>query len=849
MTNEKDNRILAVSEEDLKNKIRERYFPAYSTSGDLKKIDFTVREKESPYQELFDKAELSEVEYFLWAEAKRDRHEVEDCLAQLILTIGKNHIAEKNLPPKYLGAFDNEKIAFVEFTVAQPLFNRSDFRWNDVTPSDEETPEFKIIRDAVKDVLGKKQTVFYYGTDDKELKTFIKKNFVQSSRTGQIQITKTNFIAIYHKWCERVKPSIRADWAIAKKKLILDSDFFLADLFVDEKIGQTIQESLKVLLCNKHYTFGSFVNEMGFTQELKAEFSDDQKAYKTFWNKYKRPPRKEFWKYILSRRDLLVPQDVRERKGAFFTPPQWSDLSKKYLADTLGENWQDEYYIWDCCCGTGNLEIGLTNRKNIFASTLDTADIKIINQMIKDSVISNLFENHVFQFDFLNDPFLAQKDGGKLPDKLAEILNDPEKRKKLVIYINPPYAEVSTKNEGKKSSKSGVNQSAIHEKYQTILGVSGRELFTQFFVRIYKEIPDCILGNFSKLKIIQGSSTRKLREVFLADLKSLFIVPASTFDNVRGEFPIGFFVWDLKDKKAFEKIDAMVFDKIGKELPSKQIIANQLHINSWISKFSQTKVSENKKDFCDLEIGWLDGTNGSDMQHNNYVYIKNTKEQVKNPRGTYITAKNLFQVSIYNAIRHSVEANWLNDHDQFLFPNDGWKSDIEFQTDCLVFTLFHDSNTISTELSVNDWIPFTEDEMGVHSELKSSFMSDFIAGKIKVGSEEGELFAMTLAAPPAQSVPLSTAHSSLSTFFSPEARAVYDAGLEVFRYYHSKPNTLTDASLYDIKVFFKGRNEKGKMNATSTDETFNTLMVTLQDALKTLAKQIEPKIYQYGFLV
>ncbi len=107
-----------------------------------------------------------------------------------------------------------------------------------------------------------------------------------------------------------------------EEKLILDSDFYLADLFVDEKEGLTIQESLKVLLCDKHYSFGSFVNEMGFTQELKAEFSDGQKAYSTFWNKYKRPPRKEFWKYILSRRDLLVPQDVRERKGAFFTPPQ-----------------------------------------------------------------------------------------------------------------------------------------------------------------------------------------------------------------------------------------------------------------------------------------------------------------------------------------------------------------------------------------------------------------------------------------------------------------------------------------------------------------------------------------------
>ena len=37
---------------------------------------------------------------------------------------------------------------------------------------------------------------------------------------------------------------------------------------------------------------------------------------------------------------------------------------------------------------------------------------------------------------FLNDDF-----ADKCPQDLLEIINNPEKRKKLVIYINPPYAE------------------------------------------------------------------------------------------------------------------------------------------------------------------------------------------------------------------------------------------------------------------------------------------------------------------------------------------------------------------------------------------------------------------------
>jgi len=47
-------------------------------------------------------------------------------------------------------------------------------------------------------------------------------------------------------------------------------------------------------------------------------------------------------------------------------------------------------------------------------------------------------KNHVFQFDFLNDDF------SKLQESLQDIVNNPEKRKKLVIYINPPYAEAAS---------------------------------------------------------------------------------------------------------------------------------------------------------------------------------------------------------------------------------------------------------------------------------------------------------------------------------------------------------------------------------------------------------------------
>ena len=60
-----------------------------------------------------------------------------------------------------------------------------------------------------------------------------------------------------------------------------------------------------------------------------------------------------------------VSQDIRERKGSFFTPQIWVELSQEYLAKTFGEDWQENYYIWDCAAGTGNLLAGLSEKYRI----------------------------------------------------------------------------------------------------------------------------------------------------------------------------------------------------------------------------------------------------------------------------------------------------------------------------------------------------------------------------------------------------------------------------------------------------------------------------------------------------
>jgi len=781
-----------------------------------------------------DRGERGEVEYLLWAEAKAAPTDILVMLAQLVLTVGKARTFDKIMPPPYLGCFDCEKIAFIPYADIQNIFYQNDFNWN-VAPSDYETKEFKQVYAQIKKIINLSPTLptgegvnflplervggtyfFDFEKDEKELKRIILENFViGKSETTKIKIDKNNFIIIYNKWLETVKPTIQVNWDIAKNNGIINSDFYLADLLSAD--NKTLKDKLFVLLKSDCYETDRHVNEIGMFTSSTVYFNDKQKAYTQFWAKYERPPLEEYWDYIIERRDLLVPQDVRERKGSFFTPKIWVELSQKYIADALGKDWQDEYYVWDCAAGTGNLLAGLTNKYNIWASTLDKADVDVMHDRIENG--ANLLKDHCFQFDFLNDDF------SKLPQGLQKIINDEKKRKKLIVYINPPYKRGL-----------GVANTKWHKEE---IGAAKDELFAQFIYRAYREIPSCRLAQFSKLKIIQAPNFSDFRQLFRAKLEKVFLAPANTFDNVNGKFPIGFFIWNMNIDDPFVEIKSDVFDADGFNSGNKAIYNydNQKLINDWLNSFSRKKNGT-------AAIGYINAK-CNDFQHNNRVVIGLENILSKGDVHKIITQKNLIEISIYFSVRKIIPATWLNDRDQFLYPNDGWKTDVEFQNDCLAYTLF--SNNIQSAYGVNHWIPFTEFEVAARDKFDSNFMTDFIAGKVEMSNVVAEplLFYGSLRE---EYYGGNDDFESKVREFSETARNVFKAGKELWKYYHLKPESNLNASLYDIREYFQTRNNKGNMNNKSDDETYSELIDNLRSKLKILAKKIEPKVYKYGFL-
>ena len=313
-----------------------------------------------------------------------------------------------------------------------------------------------------------------------------------------------------------------------------------------------------------------------------------------------------------------------------------------------------------------------------------------------------------------------------------------------------------------------------------------------------------------------------------------------------------------------------IFDENGASLGKKRFyttLDNKESINKWIKQY------DDKKNFIALVV-----STAPDFQHNQQLAIL-SKQQER--YCFYVSLATLIPFSVYFSVRHCIKATWINDRDQFLSPNKKWEKDTEFHSDCLIFMLFHGQNRITCKEGINHFIPFSEKDIDAAEAFESHFMHDFLQGKIKQElSLRGSGNATTKQSKnksidchaahaarndKAKSKPLQTSlfkDELESTFiptkpleFSDEAKEVLQAGKELFKHYHEQTRDSKDynpnAALYDIKAHFQGFNDKGKMNPPqkAQDETYKERLGTLNYALKNLAKKIEVKVYEYGFLL
>lgn len=752
----------------------------------------------------------------VWFEAKNSgKYSTYAMFTQLLHYVQVDLDRGETIPP-FLCVIDTQKAAIMKSEVVVPFLKKKTIVWG--KSASQFTPDALA---EVSNFIGTHFVQFRIETHENEFINTVR-TAIKSGAIVRTEITPNNLKQVFDKWVVMVGNEIEG---------ISEQDFnllFFADIMHDGKRSTHTDLTAQLII---HNDAPAFV--------LRGEIKGlgNAEGYNQFWAIYHKPPASEYRDYLLERRDQLIPIVEQQFKGAFYTPLAVVDKAYDYLAQTLGKSWQKDYIVWDMCCGVGNLEVKHSNHRNVFMSTLDQADIDIM-KATKTCVAA-----HRFQYDYLNDDIdvFGNIDYGltnKVPKTLQAALKDPSK--KILILINPPYAEVGTGVDS--GNKAGIAKTKFAERSMERWGKAKNELFTQFVVRITQEVPNCTLAMFSKLKFINAPNFEKFREQWNAKYLDGFIVHSKAFEALRGDFPIGFLIWKTlrHEQKTVPlvSVSTEVMDKNVKPIGAKSFynIPNDQLLNSWLLRpkrnatfalplrngITAATAKPRVDKGSDKMIGYM-YCGKNDMQH----AVQQTM-LLSSPYGQgdgfYLNPKNLWQAAVIFAVRRLIKPTWVNDRDQFLQPNS--PLDDVFKADCLMWMLFHGSN-LSAGVDglewdgklwsiVNHFIPFTEHEVDAKGRFESDFMSEYLSQR-----------------------PLSI-----------EAKAVLDQGRELWREYHSKRDihsireefklNRSDAGWYQIRNALKKRNE----NSNNTNVSF----VLFENAYRILGEKLRPKVYELGFL-
>ena len=244
----------------------------------------------------------------------------------------------------------------------------------------------------------------------------------------------------------------------------------------------------------------------------------DKDKFKSFFEHFSRKNTPREKEVLTSMVDRLVEDTTRRKQGEFFTPTIWVDKAHEYITSVYGENWKEEYVVWDPAWGTGNLTRDY-KFKELYVSTLNQSDIDTANQMGYNP------EAVKFQYDFLNDDY------EKLPEGLRKAI---EEGRKIIVLMNPPYGRA---NEGGRTStiqKGSADTVVGTQMKNDKIGGCSAQLYSQFLYRINKMGIKNICF-FSTTKVLTGVSFNKLREKIegSSEFKGGFIIDASEFADVK----------------------------------------------------------------------------------------------------------------------------------------------------------------------------------------------------------------------------------------------------------------------------------------------------------------------------
>ena len=733
-------------------------------------------------------------------------HERAKVIAQALYYIRRLKFGRDDRPPsqnicivakKFGALFPTE--TFAEF------YERNYYDW-DLKPS---SPCKKLVADLADFDAVKNAHVYEFADTHGDGMNFVTR--VQNIRNQYVdspvkkQINEQNFYEVFKSWERKFGDAVEN----GRKP----SEYFITDI----EAGKTsfVEDISSVLF---RMTSGDSIEKFLNPEE-----------YRHFWNTYDKISDARQIIAIRQKMDRLTEINLRRFTGEFFTPLAFADKAIDYITRTVGEWWTGgNFRLWDMAAGTGNLEYDLPGDalKYCYISTLLDDDADYCRKIFRDAT--------VFQYDYLND------DADKLPANLRADLDNPDI--KWIIFINPPYGTANNKQLGNRDvDKSKISMTKIRELMNADnLGEVSRELFSQFVYRISRDFADrqAWLGMFSTPKYINAKNDRKFRDkVFRYKFERGFVFNANNFDGCKGNWSVGFLVWNLATKLPLEtqNISLDVFDANVDKYAEKifhAVDANET-LNEWIDRPPCTKkfpplsgalnVAANNKDRRDrVAENFLASLTIKGNEFSNQTYVSILSAPYVSAGAMSVTPENFEQAMVVHMVRRLPKATWLNDRDQFMQPTK--KLTPEFVSDAVIWSLFAPSNQTASLRDVeyegevyqirNNFFPFTL------AELRTWRCSSIKIVQLIDSAHEDRFAALWL-----------KAHADeLST----QARDVLSAGREVYKKFFAQISTL-ELSRWKIDDWDAGWYQIRMALGATVD-------------LSALSTKLKPQIYELGFL-
>lgn len=435
----------------------------------------------------------------------------------------------------------------------------------------------------------------------------------------------------------------------------------------------------------------------------------DTNLYKSFFSHFKQEYTPQELEVVVANKDRIFDEIHRRRTGAFFTPPVWVAESQKMITEALGNNWRDEYIVWDCACGTANLT--KDNRfKELYLSTLEIGDINTINDMGYNKGAT------IFQYDFLNEVGIDS-----VPESLKKAISDG---KKLLIYINPPYGTAKNGGSTDGNSKEGIAKTRINEVMLSEgIGSSSQQLYAQFMYKIAKlqeTNKNITIAIFSKPLFVSGDSFGGFRSFWNDKMGYIngMLFQASNFSDVSGDWGVMFSIWKatltpntstkmdivLTLKELNE--DTFTIEKIGE----KGVYSANEPASDWIreelkglkakdapqmsSATCQATCKSLRGNIIDNALGYMNSGGNNVQQNSQMVGIYSSC--YANGNGFSVIPENIKKVVALFTARKSIEGTWINDKDEYMVPDTTHPDYAQWNNDAIVYSLFNNSSQQSS---------------------------------------------------------------------------------------------------------------------------------------------------------